>query len=139
IGIRLVGELDRAALRAALGDVVARHESLRTVFPDTDGRPRQHILTAAEVPFAVVPVGADTLAVALSDAATRGFDLAAELPVRADLFELSATDHVLLLTVHHIASDGWSNAPLARDLSRAYAARLAGRAPEFTPLPVQYA
>ncbi|WP_329618540.1 non-ribosomal peptide synthetase [Streptomyces sp. S465] len=141
IGIRLTGELDREALRAALGDVLARHESLRTVFPEHRGRPRQHVLAPAEitVPLQVADVTAAQLPGALRDAAARGFDLAAEIPLRATLFALSPTEHVLLLTVHHIASDGWSNAPLARDLSTAYAARREGRAPALAPLPVQYA
>ncbi|MFI6641777.1 amino acid adenylation domain-containing protein [Streptomyces sp. NPDC050504] len=141
IGIRLSGTLDRAALAAAVADVVARHEVLRTRYPDSRGKPRQEIVAAADarVPLETVRTGEEGLADALRSAAARGFDLATELPVRATLFEASATEHVLLLTVHHIASDGWSNAPLARDLSTAYAARRTGRAPAFAPLPVQYA
>ncbi|HEY0698415.1 MAG TPA: condensation domain-containing protein, partial [Micromonospora sp.] len=140
IGIRLDGELDRDALRAAVADVVTRHESLRTRFPDSDGLPWQQVLDPAEarVEVPVVEVTADGLADALTEAAGRGFDLAAELPVRPVLFAVSPTEHVLLLSVHHIASDGWSNAPLARDLSTAYLARSGGSAPRFAPLPVQY-
>ncbi|MDA5280826.1 non-ribosomal peptide synthetase [Streptomyces sp. Isolate_45] len=143
IGIRLTGTLDPEALREAVADVVTRHESLRTVFPDTAGKPRQHVLTAAEAAVAVAPETVRTtpheLDGELRRAAARGFDLAVEPPLRATLFIVSDTEHVLLLTVHHIASDGWSNAPLARDLSAAYAARSAGRTPDFTPLRVQYA
>ncbi|OPF84591.1 non-ribosomal peptide synthetase [Streptomyces antioxidans] len=141
IAIRLVGELDREALRAALGDVLARHESLRTVFPEHRGRPRQHVLAPRDitVPLEGAEVTAAELPGALRDAAARGFDLATEIPVRATLFALSGTEHVLLLNVHHIASDGWSNGPLARDLSTAYAARREGREPAFAALPVQYA
>ena len=69
----------------------------------------------------------------------RGFDLATEPPLRLHLFALSASRHVLLLLLHHIAGDGWSMAPLARDLARAYAARCGGGAPELPGLPVQYA
>ncbi|MBV7701107.1 condensation domain-containing protein, partial [Streptomyces sp. TRM70350] len=139
--MRLSGHLDVDALRAALDDVVARHEVLRTVFPQHDGRPRQHILAAdaAHVPFAVEHTTEDDLPAALTAAGRQGFDLAADLPVRARLLRTAPTEAVLLLTVHHIAGDGWSMTPLARDLMTAYRARTAGRAPEWTPLPVQYA
>ncbi|MFG2132155.1 amino acid adenylation domain-containing protein [Streptomyces sp. NPDC048751] len=140
IGVRLRGALDLDALRAAVADVVARHESLRTVFPDTGGRPRQAVLAPADahVPVEIVEAAPETIGRALRDAAAHGFDLAAELPLRVTLFRISGTEHVLLLNVHHIASDGWSNAPLAGDLSTAYAARHGGRTPDFAPLPVQY-
>ncbi len=139
--MRLSGRLDQDALSRALDDVVARHEVLRTVFPDRDGEPRQHILPAdaVNVPFTVVPTTEDDLQAALTDAGRRGFDLAGELPVRAHLFRSAPTECVLLLTVHHIAGDGWSMAPLAQDLMTAYQARLASAPPEWSPLPVQYA
>ncbi|HWM07337.1 MAG TPA: amino acid adenylation domain-containing protein [Actinophytocola sp.] len=141
IGIRLSGELDHAALRAALADVVARHESLRTIFPDVDGKPHQVILPPdqARLELDVVATTEADLAGRLADDASKGFDLAAKPPVRATLFEVSPSEWVLLLTLHHIISDGWSNAPLAGDLSKAYAARKAGRAPELPELAVQYA
>ncbi|MEW2581094.1 amino acid adenylation domain-containing protein [Streptomyces syringium] len=141
LAVRLLGEVDAGALGAALGDVVARHESLRTVFPDTDARPRQLILPAeaAAVELVVTEVTADGLDRAVSEAARQGFDLARDIPVRAHLFRVSADDHVLLIVVHHIAGDGWSLAPLSRDLSEAYRARRAESAPVWEPLPVQYA
>ncbi|MEV5142821.1 condensation domain-containing protein, partial [Streptomyces syringium] len=141
LSLRLSGAVDKAALRAALADVVARHESLRTVFPDTDGQPRQLILAPEQaVPeLTVTAVDASDLDVALSRAASVDYDLSVEPPLRAQLFVMSPTDSVLLLVVHHIASDGWSNAPLSRDLSTAYAARSTGSAPDWQPLPVQYA
>ena len=79
------------------------------------------------------------LAEALRAAAREGFDLAVEPPLRAHLLVLGESEQVLLLLLHHIAGDGWSLAPLMRDLSRAYAARREGRPPELPALPVQYA
>ncbi len=137
--LRLRGSLDVAALQAALADVVERHESLRTVFPSHEGEPWQEILTAASVPWTLTQSTEDALDDVLAEAAAHVFDLRTELPIRAHLVEVAADDHVLLLVLHHIASDGWSAAPLWRDLATAYAARLDGEAPGWTPLPVQYA
>ncbi|MFE9776517.1 amino acid adenylation domain-containing protein, partial [Streptomyces sp. NPDC005931] len=141
LALRLTGELDRDALRAALGDVVARHESLRTVFPEAEGVPCQQVLApeAAAPHLAVTPTTEADLPAALASAARHAFDLATEPPLRADLFELSAQEYVLLLVVHHIAGDGWSLGPLAADLTRAYTARSEGRVPDWPALPVQYA
>ncbi|MEV6963447.1 amino acid adenylation domain-containing protein, partial [Streptomyces sp. NPDC051207] len=141
LAVRLSGALDVAALTAAFNDVVARHEALRTVFPETDGEPWQRIVPAAEatVPIAVTEVTEEGLEAALVPATSAGFDLAVDLPVRAALFRISDTEHVLCVVVHHIAGDGWSQAPLARDLATAYRARLDGAAPGWEPLPVQYA
>ncbi len=128
MALRLEGVLDQAALEAALGDVVQRHESLRTVFPETLGVPRQVILEAsvARPRLEVEQVTAAALAEALAAAARHGFDLATQPPLRVHLFVLGDSEHVLLLLLHHIAGDGWSMAPLWRDLAMAYAARLRG-------------
>nr|APD71797.1 non-ribosomal peptide synthetase 8 [Streptomyces sp.] len=139
--LRLTGELDLAALEAALRDVVARHESLRTlIVEDADGVPSQHVLPAEEarlhVPLVEVAPGA--LADAMAEASAYLFDLATEIPVRAPVLRLGAREHVLVLLIHHIASDGSSMAPLARDLATAYAARKEGGAPQWAELPVQY-
>ena len=75
----------------------------------------------------------------LAAAARQGFDLTSEPPLRAHLFALGEREHVLLLLLHHIAGDGWSMAPLVRDLAGAYAARCRGAAPDLPALPVQYA
>ncbi len=137
--VRLTGTLDRDALRAALGDVVARHESLRTVFPEADGAPYQHVLDSASVELPAADITETELPEALKSAARYAFDLAAEIPLRAELFTVSEHRHVLVLVVHHIAGDGWSLGPLATDLTRAYTARVEGRVPEWRALPVQYA
>ncbi|MEU3711048.1 non-ribosomal peptide synthetase [Streptomyces catenulae] len=138
---RLSGPLDSAALATALHDVVVRHESLRTTFPETDGRPVQRILPGDRaVPVLTVEhIAADGVDARLREAARHTFDLAAEIPLRAWLFALGEDEHVLLVLVHHIAGDGWSLAPLARDLGAAYTARVSGDAPAWSPLPVQYA
>ncbi|MFE2067200.1 non-ribosomal peptide synthase/polyketide synthase [Streptomyces sp. NPDC059467] len=139
--LRLSGDLDRRALEAALADVVERHESLRTVFPTVDGVPCQRVLDPEEARprVRVTELGERELPERLAQAARYGFDLAEEPPLHAELFQLAAEEHVLLLVVHHIAGDGWSTGPLSRDLTAAYAARAEGAKPEWSPLPVQYA
>ncbi|MFD0552533.1 amino acid adenylation domain-containing protein [Streptomyces rectiviolaceus] len=139
--LRLTGPLDTDALRTALADVVGRHESLRTLFAEDDEGFRQVILApeSAGVELPVRTVVEGELAAELAAGARYVFDLAAELPLRATLFTLGDEEHVLLLLLHHIAGDGWSMRPLARDLAQAYAARVKGAAPEWAPLPVQYA
>ncbi|MDI5968930.1 amino acid adenylation domain-containing protein [Streptomyces sp. SL13] len=139
LALELRGPLDVAALRAALSDVVARHETLRTVFPDHEGTASQVIRAAVPVPLEAEPVGADALDAAVRDAATRPFDVTRDLPLRCRLFTAGPRHHVLLLVLHHIAGDGWSLAPLARDLAEAYRGRLAGGPAAWSPLPVQYA
>ncbi|MFF2810183.1 amino acid adenylation domain-containing protein [Streptomyces sp. NPDC058000] len=139
--LRLSGELDVPALRAALADLTGRHESLRTVFPDVDGKPYQLVLDgAAARPVVEVVDTDDGQAPELITAAARhAFDLTRDIPLRAWVFTTAPEEHALLILAHHIAADGASLAPLAHDLSVAYTARLAGSAPAFTPLPVQYA
>ncbi|KJK54953.1 non-ribosomal peptide synthetase, partial [Saccharothrix sp. ST-888] len=140
LALRLSGDLDRAALSAALADVVVRHETLRTVFPHTTGVPRQRVLDAAEVavPLPVRAAGEVEVPALLRAAAVRGFDLTSEVPLRAELFAVAADEHVLLVVIHHIAGDGWSMGPLARDLATAYSSRRGGKAPDWPPLPVTY-
>lgn len=138
---RLTGPLEHAALVAAIRDVVDRHEVLRTTYvTDDDGEPYQRILPMAEasVQVPVVEVAPDEVAGTIDEAVAHHFDLAAEIPLRAHLLRCSPREHVLVLVIHHIATDGSSGAPLARDLAAAYTARRHGRAPEWEPLPVQY-
>ncbi|MEC3981387.1 non-ribosomal peptide synthase/polyketide synthase [Amycolatopsis sp. H20-H5] len=137
--VRLRGGLDLDALRSAFGDVLGRHEALRTVFAEHDGTPAQHIVADPEPPFTVAGGRESEIADLIAAAARRPFDLTRELPVRLDVLRLSEVDHVLAMVLHHSATDEWSDRPFLRDLTTAYEARLAGSAPDWTPLPVQYA
>ncbi|MEU6371511.1 condensation domain-containing protein, partial [Streptomyces sp. NPDC046931] len=142
ITLRLTGSLDRDALAAALRDVVERHEALRTVFPEgPDGTPYQHILDTdqAWTGMEVVPTTEHELEASVTAFRTRGFDVTVDTPLRTQLFAVADDVHVLVVVLHHIAGDGWSMAPLARDVARAYEARIDGQAPAWEPLPVQYA
>ncbi|WP_420128652.1 amino acid adenylation domain-containing protein, partial [Longimicrobium sp.] len=144
--LRLTGALDQVALERSLGEIVRRHEALRTVFADVDGAPVQVI-----APFGgfVLPVEdlsalseADreaAIALRAGDEASRPFDLAAGPLFRAALLRLGAEDHVLLLGMHHIVSDGWSMGVLFREMSALYAAYREGRASPLPELAVQYA
>ncbi|ELB87966.1 non-ribosomal peptide synthetase, partial [Rhodococcus wratislaviensis IFP 2016] len=139
--VRMSGVLDVAALSQALDDVVGRHESLRTVFPDTEDGPAQVVVSAADLsmPLEVVDVPDGELDSRMIAFASRGFDVIEELPVRATLFRTGPGEHVLAITLHHIAADGWSFGPLGGDVMTAYAARAESRSPEWTALAVQYA
>ncbi|MFC5181382.1 non-ribosomal peptide synthetase [Actinomadura harenae] len=141
VALRIRGALDEPALRAAIADVSARHESLRTVLPDVDGVPHQRVLSPEDAApeLLVAETTEAELPLRLAMAAGHAFDVSAEPPLRASLFRLAADEHVVLLLMHHIAGDGWSMAPLARDVLTAYMARVSGDAPTWTPLPVQYA
>ncbi|HEV3289351.1 MAG TPA: amino acid adenylation domain-containing protein, partial [Streptosporangiaceae bacterium] len=141
VALRLGGVLDVAALEAALADVIGRHEVLRTVFPAVDGQPCQRVLTVAEAGWQlpVTAAGEGDLAGLVAGIAQEPFDLAAQIPVRARLLAVGPDDHVLVVVLHHVATDGWSTGVLGRDISVAYAARRAGRVPGWEPLPVQYA
>ncbi len=136
--ISLDGALDVPALEAAVLDVIERHEILRTVFPDSDSGPHQVIQDA----FTSLEYGnADTREPAelAREFASCGFDITTQAPVRALLLESTPQHHTLVIVIHHIAADGWSIAPLMKDVLTAYVARSSGHAPEFTALEVHYA
>ncbi|MFD6453095.1 amino acid adenylation domain-containing protein, partial [Nocardia sp. NPDC060220] len=152
--LRLSGPFDARALHAALSDLVARHESLRTLYPVhtaegyergadgavVDGVGHQVVLPMAEsVPDVLVDsLTEDELPLWLGEFAATGFDVAAGVPFRVALAELGPHDHVLAVALHHITADGASVAPLLRDLLGAYLARRNRSRPRWQPLPVQY-
>ena len=143
VALRLRGRLDADALGAALADVVARQESLRTLFAAHEGIPRQLVVPAERADFGWAVVDAigwpeSRLDEAIDSVASHPFDLATEIPMRARLFRVADDEHVLVAVVHHIASDGSSITPLVRDLGVAYASRCAGQAPGWAELAVQY-
>jgi non-ribosomal peptide synthetase component F len=137
--VLLEGRLDVETLRAALGDLASRHESLRTCFVDRDGMPRQAVREPV-VELDVVVIVADgrvAVAEAATKLATRPFDLKAAPLWRARLLSFAPDRHGLALTFHHIVTDGWSIEVLARDLGALYAMRT-GREAGLAPLPIQY-
>ncbi|MFE9681830.1 amino acid adenylation domain-containing protein [Streptomyces sp. NPDC006285] len=138
--ITLDADLDAEALEAALGDLADRHESLRTVFAEHDGVPYQRIVPPGGLrpPLRRVDCPAAEIAAHVTAALRHRFDLTAQSPLAAWLLG-TGPERTLLLVLHHSAADGWSLRPFADDLGTAYAARRAGRAPQWTPLPVQYA
>src|SRR5205823_5384916 len=113
-----------------------------TVFPAADGLPDQRVLGMDELGWdlPVAEVTEQDLRGVVRRAAAEPFDLAGQqVPVRARLLAVAPGAHVLVLVLHHVATDGWSEAVFRHDLSQSYAARLEGRAPGWDPLPVQYA
>nr|WP_245554182.1 non-ribosomal peptide synthetase [Nocardia takedensis] len=146
LAVRLSGTLDVGALAQAIGDVFARHEVLRTTYPSAEEGPRQVILPVAPTPpeLVAVQVPESEIVDTVIRFALTTFDVTREVPLQVALFRVtgtgSATDeHVIAFVVHHVAADGASMGPLARDLMAAYAARVEGDAPHWTPLAVQYA
>ncbi|MEV6550600.1 amino acid adenylation domain-containing protein [Streptomyces sp. NPDC051597] len=138
--VPLEREVDVDALRAALADVADRHESLRTLLPETGGTPRQEIRPPGSLPPVLHVVDCPPQEVEAHAALARGhrFDLTRDQPLWAGLYGTGAA-RTLVVVLHHSAADGWSLRPLAEDLSTAYAARAEGRDPGWDELPVQYA
>ncbi|WP_165777490.1 non-ribosomal peptide synthetase [Amycolatopsis antarctica] len=145
IGMRLVGELDPAALALALSGLVARHETLRTTFSSDEGSP---VLVLGDPEPVAIPF-ADVSAVAegersaavdslLREEMRRPFDLTVAPLIRALLVREGEREHVLLLSLHHIVADGWSKGVLARDLGALYRAAVTGEPDGLPELPVQY-
>nr|QEO74125.1 condensation domain-containing protein [uncultured bacterium] len=140
--VRLEGSLDVEALAGALGNIVRRHEALRTVFVEEEGEPRQVILEPAPFPLPVVDMSglaaadrdSEAVRIAVGEA-RRPYDLARGPLVRSTLLRLDGREHVLLVGMHHIVSDGWSMGVFVRELGALYR----GDATVLSELPVQYA
>ncbi|MFF2063026.1 amino acid adenylation domain-containing protein [Streptomyces sp. NPDC058200] len=143
--LRVRGELDRAALRIALDGLLARHEVLRTRYPVVDDDPVQVIDAPGRVPLTELDLGAldreraDARLAALVTSERRPVDLARGPVFSATLARLADAEHALLLTVHHIASDGWSEDLLVRELATRYSDAVAGRPTADSQQPLQYA
>ena len=145
-GLRLRGVLDHLALRGALDRIVARHEALRTTFVSVDGEPQQKISSIANSRFFLVehdlrthPEPEEELRRLAAQEASASFDLEAGPLIRGKLLQLDDDEHELLITMHHIVSDGWSMGILANELSAFYSALLQGDIDPLSPLRVQYA
>ena len=144
--LRLPGALDVHILRESLNDLVRRHEALRTTFSVADGSPVQVIAPSLTIELPVhdlthLPAGArEVEAQRLSNVeAQKPFDLTRGPLLRTSLIKLADTDHILLVIIHHIVSDGWSMGVFYGELGEFYNARLAGRRPALAELPIQYA
>jgi amino acid adenylation domain-containing protein/non-ribosomal peptide synthase protein (TIGR01720 family) len=146
VALRLVGPLAADALERSFGEVVRRHEALRTRFPGREGRAVQSIAPPAPFPLARIDLSglagearqAESMRL-IAEESRRPFDLARDPLLRAALLRLGAGEHVLLATIHHIVSDGWSLGVLVRELGSCYESFRAGEAPRLPELPIQYA
>ncbi|MGZ4164328.1 MAG: condensation domain-containing protein, partial [Tumebacillaceae bacterium] len=146
IGLRFTGSLNVAALKGSLEQLFSRHESLRTTFVDVEGKPRQVIAEHVQVQLPLVDISGlpeadrEREAWRLAKEEAKGaFDLATGPLLRTTLLRIDATDHLLLLTMHHIVTDRWSNQILKQELMERYEAHVTSRTPVLKPLAVQYA
>ncbi|MES2295468.1 MAG: amino acid adenylation domain-containing protein [Pseudomonadota bacterium] len=144
--MRLSGQLATHALHASLNEIVRRHESLRTRFTDIDGSPIQTIAPTLDLGLALTDLSslapAERTAKAhelAQEEARRPFDLASGPVIRAALLRLDEDEHILLLTMHHIVSDGWSAGVLVRELAALYSGFALERPSSLAALPIQYA
>src|SRR6185312_6513217 len=145
-GVRLAGSLEIAALAGALSGIVRRHESLRTRFVEENGEPQQVIAEPAPLPLPVLDLSSLAPAAREEEArrfateeARRPFDLARGPLVRSALMRLGEREHALLVSMHHIVSDGWSMGIFVRELGELYRALAAGEPAILPELPIQYA
>ncbi|WP_434606957.1 non-ribosomal peptide synthase/polyketide synthase [Pseudomonas sp. D2-30] len=137
--LRMRGTLDKDALRESFAALVARHESLRTVFAEEDGRTCQVIREQGEVDFVEQRLEEDEIQAFVEQQTQRPFDLLTDSLLRVALLEVDEQDHILVLTLHHIVSDGWSLQVMVDDLMSLYSAFVQGQQAHLPPLAVQYA
>jgi len=145
VALRIEGPLNLAALEESMNKVICRHESLRTSFRTANGQAFQFInppfslhLSPEDIEAATETLREREIVNRANQELRHAFDLTQGPLLRAALLRFSETDHVLLLTLHHIVADGWSIGVLLRDLG-AYYGSSQGRRPDLPPLPVQYA
>jgi amino acid adenylation domain-containing protein len=141
--MRLRGQLNKDALRAALETILERHEILRTVILDDEGEPYQCVKDKDEWELRVVDGrdyqgNAERLQDYISELIRRPFDLSKDYMMRADLIQLAAYEHILVITMHHIASDGWSISIFLNELVEVYESYTEKRASKLKPLEIQY-
>lgn len=145
VAYRLSGALQTSTLRDALQRIIERHESLRTVIVLNDGKPAAQV--QEQVNIDLEPEKLETLSpedredkvrAVLQEAVTAPFDLTREIPIRARLFRLQPEEHVLMLTLHHTAADGWSVENLLHELSLLYSSFIAGGTDPLPDLDLQY-
>lgn len=139
LALRFDGPLQTPALIAALNDVVARHEMLRTNFAIHEGGPYQIVHPSRELSVPILRTDPDNLTDTLDELRHHIFGLESEPLFRPSIVELSAEQHVLALAVHHLVVDHVSFTVIVDDLVAAYRARATGQAPQWDPQPVQYA
>ncbi|RUL78905.1 non-ribosomal peptide synthetase [Dyella choica] len=146
VALQLSGNLDMNALSRALDAILQRHEALRTRFADHEGSPVQVIMPAMALPLALSDLSdlspKDRQAEArrlFKEEAQTPFDLESDLLIRSALLRLDEQEHILLLTMHHIVSDGWSIGVIVRELAALYQAFIRGEPSPLPPLPIQYA
>jgi amino acid adenylation domain-containing protein len=144
--IRVVGELNIPALHGCLNEIVRRHESLRTSFAEVDGDPIQIVAPSVKLNLPIVDISgltrqqieAEASRLAMHDS-LRPFDLTRPPMLRATLIRIGPTEHVLMSTMHHIISDGWSTGIFVREIGILYPALLNGKPSPLPDLPIQYA
>ncbi len=141
---RLQGELDRDAVEQSLNEIIRRHETLRTTFAAGNELPVQIIVEHLHLSLSLTDLSAQADAAAqaeclIQEEAKRPFDLAQGPLIRAGLIKVAEREHIFLLTLHHIISDGWSMGVLMRELSALYRAFSAGQPSPLSDLPIQYA